>query len=155
MLHCIYCDFMKAFEKVPHLRFLYKLARYGITDYVQRIKHFVTGHQQCATLNTDIADWLNGLTNGCIDDIDASVTISNGCEMTWHTAILLGNVWSLICAIKMYDVWSFFVCFSCIEQLYEHSKSFWRSVILLENYLIKLSHQISWKLKKHLRCVMK
>ena len=43
---------MKAFEKVPHRRSLYKLARYGITDYVQRIKYSVTGHQQCATLNT-------------------------------------------------------------------------------------------------------
>ena len=33
---CIYTDFMKAFDRVPHKRLLVKMASYGISDEVCR-----------------------------------------------------------------------------------------------------------------------
>ena len=48
----IYCDFMKAFDKVPHQRLLFKTERYGITENVHGwIKSFLTGRTQCVSIN--------------------------------------------------------------------------------------------------------
>ena len=48
----IYCDFMKAFDKVPHRRLLFKVASYGITENVHgRIKSFLIGRTQCVSMN--------------------------------------------------------------------------------------------------------
>ena len=48
----IYCDFMKAFDKVPHRRLLFKIERYGITENVHGwIKSFLTGRTQCVSIN--------------------------------------------------------------------------------------------------------
>ena len=48
----IYCDFMKAFDKVPHGRLLFEIERYGITQNVHGwIKSFLTGRTQCVSIN--------------------------------------------------------------------------------------------------------
>ncbi len=53
-LECIYLDFMKAFDTVPHQRLLQKLQGYGIRGKVHKwIEGFLTGrHQQVIVNNT-------------------------------------------------------------------------------------------------------
>lgn len=49
-LDCVYLDFMKAFDKVPHRRLLYKLHRYGIsTSIIQWIESFLSNRKQRAS----------------------------------------------------------------------------------------------------------
>ena len=51
-IDCIYCDFKKAFDKVPHQRLLKKIRGYGITDNILKwIETFLTGRSQQVTLN--------------------------------------------------------------------------------------------------------
>ena len=48
----IYCDFMKAFDKVPHNRLLYKLQNYGISGKILGwITSFLTGRTQQVKIN--------------------------------------------------------------------------------------------------------
>ena len=48
----IYCDIMKAFDKVPYRRLLFKIERYGITGNVHWwIKSFLRGRTQCVSIN--------------------------------------------------------------------------------------------------------
>ena len=48
----IYCDIMKAFDKV-HRRLLFKIERYGITGNVHWwIKTFLRGRTQCVSINS-------------------------------------------------------------------------------------------------------
>ena len=43
-IDCIYMDFMKAFDTVPHRRLLSKLRSYGFTDsMVNWVEAFITG----------------------------------------------------------------------------------------------------------------
>ena len=42
----VYCDFMKAFDKVPHRRLIQTLSNYGITDpLLGWIEQFLQGRQ--------------------------------------------------------------------------------------------------------------
>ena len=48
----IYMDFMKAFDKVPHLRLLVKLQSYGIcSKTLDWIRAFLAGRHQCVFVN--------------------------------------------------------------------------------------------------------
>lgn len=48
----IYCDFMKAFDKVPHHRLLYKIEKYGVTGNILGwIKSFLLDRTQCVLVN--------------------------------------------------------------------------------------------------------
>ena len=50
----IYCDFMKAFDKVPHRRLLYKLEKYGITgNTLGWIESFLFDRTQLVTINNE------------------------------------------------------------------------------------------------------
>ena len=52
-LDAVYCDFMKAFDKVPHKRLVYKIERYGITQNVLGgITSFLSDRTQCVNVNS-------------------------------------------------------------------------------------------------------
>ena len=47
----IYCDFMKAFDKVPHKRLVYKVSKYGIKgDVIGWIDSFLSNRTQCVSI---------------------------------------------------------------------------------------------------------
>ena len=51
-LDAIYCDFMKAFDKVPHQRLIYKISKYGITGNVLGwIESFLSNRTQWVQIN--------------------------------------------------------------------------------------------------------
>ena len=51
-LDAIYCDFMKAFDKVPHNRLVYKVEKYGIKgNIIGWIEAFLNNRTQCVNVN--------------------------------------------------------------------------------------------------------
>jgi hypothetical protein len=66
----IYCDFMKAFDKVPHNRLIQKLAHYGIEDPVLGwIKEFLSDRKQRVVVNGCASAWtdvLSGIPQGSV-----------------------------------------------------------------------------------------
>ena len=66
----IYCDFMKAFDKVPHKRLLYKVEKYGITGNILGwINSFLSNRTQCVVINdhvTDNAPVTSGIPQGSV-----------------------------------------------------------------------------------------
>lgn len=57
-IDCIYLDYQKAFDKVPHKRLLKKLGSYGIDiNIVNWIRSFLTGRQQRVMVNGCNSDW--------------------------------------------------------------------------------------------------
>ena len=56
-LDVIYCDFMKAFDKVPHKRLVHKVSKYGVTENVLGwINSFLSNRTQCVTVNKCVSD---------------------------------------------------------------------------------------------------
>ena len=50
-LDTIYCDFMKAFEKVTHKRLIYKVEKYGIKGNITSwIESFLNKRTQCVSV---------------------------------------------------------------------------------------------------------
>ena len=63
-LDVIYLDFCKAFDKVPHMRLLVKIERYGIKGKVLRwIREFLNNRKQRVMVNGAHFDWMN-ITSG-------------------------------------------------------------------------------------------
>ncbi len=66
----VYCDFLKAFDKVPHLRLLNKLHTYGLPDYlVDWIRGFLLGRRQRVAIQGALSDWksvLSGIPQGSV-----------------------------------------------------------------------------------------
>lgn len=55
-IDAIYMDFMKAFDKVPHRRLVYKIDKYGIKGNILGwIKDFLSERTQCVVLNNSIS----------------------------------------------------------------------------------------------------
>ena len=55
-LDVVYCDFMKAFDKVPHKRLLYKTEKYGITGNILGwIDSFLSNRTQQVIINNSIS----------------------------------------------------------------------------------------------------
>ena len=53
-LDVIYCDFMKAFDKVPHKSLIYKTNKYGISGNVLGwISSFLNDKTQCVNINNE------------------------------------------------------------------------------------------------------
>ena len=59
-----YCDFRKAFDKVPHRRLLQKVEAYGFTEKVMKwITDFLIGRRQRVHVNGSFSDW-SGVRSG-------------------------------------------------------------------------------------------
>ncbi len=67
---CIYLDFAKAFDKVPHERLLQKLSSYGINGNMHSwVRSFLTGRKQRVTCNGAYSKWqevLSGISQGSV-----------------------------------------------------------------------------------------
>ena len=60
----IYTDFMKAFDKVPHIRLITKLRSYGISNQTcVWVKNFLSNRKQKVQLNGSVSKWHN-VTSG-------------------------------------------------------------------------------------------
>lgn len=56
-LDVVYCDFMKAFDKVPHKRLVYKVSKYGIKGNILGwIKSFLTDRTQYVKVGEEISE---------------------------------------------------------------------------------------------------
>ena len=69
-LDVIYCDFMKAFDKVPHLRLAHKIEKYGIKGNILGwIKDFLDKRTQIIKVGNEesnIADVTSGIPQGSV-----------------------------------------------------------------------------------------
>jgi hypothetical protein len=67
---CVYMDYAKAFDSVPHMRLLEKLNYYGIRGKVWHwIKDFLSGRVQRVGIDGDYSDWLpvtSGIPQGSV-----------------------------------------------------------------------------------------
>ena len=54
---CIYTDFMKAFDRVPHNRLLTKMRSYGISDICNWIQMFLSNRTQKVVINGVSSEW--------------------------------------------------------------------------------------------------
>ena len=66
----VYCDFLKAFDKVPHKRLVQKLNYYGITPLlVNWIKEFLSDRKQKVMVNGECSTWYevtSGIPQGSV-----------------------------------------------------------------------------------------
>jgi hypothetical protein len=66
----IYCDFMKAFDKVPHRRLIEVLENYGVSgDVLSWIRNFLTNRRQKVTVNGQESRWhevISGIPQGSV-----------------------------------------------------------------------------------------
>lgn len=69
-LDCVYLDFMKAFDKVPHHRLQYKLHRYGISpNIVNWIQSFLYNRKQRVRVMNSYSEWApvtSGIPQGSV-----------------------------------------------------------------------------------------
>ena len=66
----IYCDFMKAFDKVPHKRLVYKISKYGIKGEVLGwIDSFLSNRTQCVSIGeaqSEVMPVTSGIPQGSV-----------------------------------------------------------------------------------------
>lgn len=69
-LDCIYLDFMKAFDKVPHRRLIYKLQHYGISNsIIQWIESFLSDRKQRVRVMNSFSEYTpvtSGIPQGSV-----------------------------------------------------------------------------------------
>lgn len=69
-IDCIYLDFQKAFDTVPHRRLLAKVKSFGIQGCVLKwLESFLTGRRQRVILNGEVSDWkpvISGIPQGSV-----------------------------------------------------------------------------------------
>ena len=68
---CIYTDFQKAFDKVPHRRLIRKVENYGIytNTIIGWIQDFLTGGYQRVAVNGENSNWkevTSGIPQGSV-----------------------------------------------------------------------------------------
>jgi hypothetical protein len=69
-IDCVYTDFSKAFDTVPHQRLLIKLKAYGICDQIIKwIESFLVNRRQRVVINGSSSEWdkvLSGVPQGSV-----------------------------------------------------------------------------------------
>ena len=69
-INAVYMDYMKAFDKVPHKRLIYKVRRYNISEGVVRwIEDFLNNRRQRVKVNKDLSAWgkvTSGIPQGSV-----------------------------------------------------------------------------------------
>ena len=69
-IDCVYMDYMKAFDTVPHKRLINKLTAYGIgTETVKWIENYLKDRKQQVSVNGEASIWhdvLSGIPQGSI-----------------------------------------------------------------------------------------
>ena len=64
VIDAIYMDFMKAFDKVPHVRLMKKLRSYGISNKICAwVENFLSDRKQCVQVNGQKSKW-HSVTSG-------------------------------------------------------------------------------------------
>ena len=70
MVDVIYCDFMRAFDTVPHRRLIRKLETYGVTgNLLNWIHSFLTGRKQRVCVGGTFSMWtdvISGIPQGSV-----------------------------------------------------------------------------------------
>ena len=66
----IYCDFMKAFDKIPHRELLKNLKSYGISENIlEWVTAFLSNRKQRVRVNSDHSKWvavISGIPQGSV-----------------------------------------------------------------------------------------
>ena len=100
-LDILYLDFLKAFDKVPHHKFLLKLKAHGIRDgIIDWIQQWLTDRRQRVVVDGEVSNWksaLSGVPQGSvlgpllflihINDLDNNIT-SNLLKLADDTKVL-------------------------------------------------------------------
>ena len=67
---CVYMDYQKAFDKVPHGRLLAKLEAYNLSsEVINWIREYLTDRSQCVKVNSKASEWLpikSGIPQGSV-----------------------------------------------------------------------------------------
>ena len=92
-IHAVYMDLMKAFDKVPHRRFIVKLRAYGISDRMCNwVESFLHDRKQHVQVNGKFSKWsdvTSGIPQGSVLDPVLSVTYVNDLPYSVFSDIIL------------------------------------------------------------------
>jgi hypothetical protein len=98
VLHTIYMDFMKAFDKVPHKRFLYKDKHYGISERTCNwIESFFNNRHQC------VCKYVEGAMNVYSLLVKLYISHLSGWNLRSHNLLQLKSSSRSFCIIFISD----------------------------------------------------
>ena len=104
-VNCLYLDFMKAFDTVPHRRLIHKLKSYGICDPILSwIRDFLSDRVQRVIVNGSASQWakvLSGIPQGSVlGPLLFVIFINDICESINSSSYLFADDTKLFRVIK-------------------------------------------------------